>query len=68
MSKATARVAPICCCTWHAVAGVGVSGVMVAIVWGRRESETHAWENTQGSLLTGVLLGLLAAVCLKSLH
>ena len=38
-----------------------VSGVMVAIVWGRRESETHAWENTQGSLGTGVLLGLVAA-------
>ena len=43
--------------------GLLVSGVMVAIVWGRRESETHAWENTRGSLMTGVLLGLLAAVC-----
>lgn len=43
--------------------GLLVSGVMVAIVWGRRESETHAWENTRGTLLTGVLLGLLAAVC-----
>ncbi len=40
-----------------------VSGVMVAIVWGRRESETHAWEHTRGTLMTGVLLGLLAAVC-----
>ncbi len=40
-----------------------VGGVMVAIVWGRRESETHAWEKTQGTLMTGVLLGLLAAVC-----
>lgn len=40
-----------------------VSGVMVAIVWGRRDSETHAWENTRGTLMTGVLLGLLAAVC-----
>lgn len=43
--------------------GLLVSGVMVAIVWGRRESETHAWENTRGTLMTGVLLGLLAAVC-----
>lgn len=43
--------------------GLLVSGVMVAIVWGRRESETHAWENTRGALMTGVLLGLLAAVC-----
>ena len=49
---------------WTLVGGrLLVSGVMVAIVLGRRESETHAWENTQGSLLTGVLLGLLAAVC-----
>ena len=43
--------------------GLLVSGVMVAIVWGHRESETHAWENTRGALMTGVLLGLLAAVC-----
>jgi drug/metabolite transporter (DMT)-like permease len=43
--------------------GLLVSGVMVAIVWGRHESETHDWENTRGTLMTGVLLGLLAAVC-----
>ena len=43
--------------------GLLVSGVMVAIVWGRRESENHAWENTRGTLMTGVLLGLLAAAC-----
>ena len=43
--------------------GLLVSGVMVAIVWGRRESEIHAWENTRGALMTGVLLGLLAAGC-----
>jgi drug/metabolite transporter (DMT)-like permease len=49
---------------WTLVGGsLLVSGVMVAIVWGRRDSETHAWENTQGSLWKGVLLGLLAAVC-----
>jgi drug/metabolite transporter (DMT)-like permease len=49
---------------WTLVGGsLLVSGVMVAIVWGRREIETHAWENTQGSLWKGVLLGLLAAVC-----
>jgi len=48
---------------WTLVGGsLLVSGVMVAIVWGRRESETHAWENTQGSLWTGVVLGLVAAV------
>jgi drug/metabolite transporter (DMT)-like permease len=49
---------------WTLVGGtLLVSGVMVAIVWGRRESETHVWENTQGSLWAGVVLGLLAAVC-----
>ena len=42
--------------------GVLVSGVMVAIVWGRREDETHRWENTQGTLWVGVAIGLLAAV------
>jgi hypothetical protein len=43
---------------WTLVGGsLLVSGVMVAIVWGRRESETHAWENTQGSLLTGCFVG-----------
>jgi drug/metabolite transporter (DMT)-like permease len=39
-----------------------VSGVMVAVVWGRREDENHRWENTQGTLWVGVLMGLLAAV------
>ena len=39
-----------------------IGGVMVAIVWGRRESETHVWENTQGTLWVGVALGLLAAL------
>lgn len=42
--------------------GVLVSGVMVATLWGRREEETHAWENTRGALWIGVAMGLLAAV------
>jgi drug/metabolite transporter (DMT)-like permease len=40
-----------------------VSGVMVAIAWGRRTDERHAWEDTRGGLLSGVLLGVLAALC-----
>ena len=44
-------------------AGLLVSGVMVAIAWGRRGSETHAWESTRGTLAVGVSLGLLAALC-----
>ena len=42
--------------------GVLVSGVMVTTLWGRREEETHAWENTRGALWMGVAMGLLAAV------
>ncbi len=38
-----------------------VSGVMVATLWGRREEETHVWENTRGLLWFGVAMGLLAA-------
>jgi drug/metabolite transporter (DMT)-like permease len=43
--------------------GLLVSGVMVAIAWGRRLDERHAWEDTRGALMSGVLLGLLAALC-----
>jgi drug/metabolite transporter (DMT)-like permease len=39
-----------------------VSGVMVAITWGRRADEDHRWEQTRGSLAAGVALGLAAAV------
>jgi drug/metabolite transporter (DMT)-like permease len=40
-----------------------ISGVMVAIAWGRRADETHRWEDTRGALGLGVGLGLLAALC-----
>jgi drug/metabolite transporter (DMT)-like permease len=40
-----------------------VSGVMVAIAWGRRADESHRWEDTRGTLAVGVALGLLAALC-----
>jgi drug/metabolite transporter (DMT)-like permease len=30
-----------------------VSGVMVATLWGRREEETHVWENTRGNGFVG---------------
>ena len=43
--------------------GLLVSGVMVAISWGRRLDERHAWEDTRGALRSGVLLGVLAALC-----
>lgn len=40
-----------------------VGGVMMAVLWGRREDEAHQWEQTRGRLLVGVGLGLLAALC-----
>ena len=43
--------------------GLLVAGVMLAILRGRREDESHAWEQTRGRLVIGVALGLLAALC-----
>lgn len=43
--------------------GLLVSGVMVAIAWGRRADESHRWEDTRGRLAVGLALGLLAALC-----
>lgn len=40
-----------------------LGGVMMAIVWGRRKNESHAWESDIGSVSTGVAMGLLAALC-----
>jgi drug/metabolite transporter (DMT)-like permease len=43
--------------------GLLVAGVMLAIAWGKREDEAHAWEQVRGALWIGVGLGLLAALC-----
>jgi drug/metabolite transporter (DMT)-like permease len=43
--------------------GLLVSGVMIAILWGKRGDEAHGWEQTRGRLAVGVALGLLAALC-----
>lgn len=40
-----------------------MAGVMWAVARGRREDETHGWEQTRGPLAVGVGLGLLAALC-----
>ncbi|CAN5163791.1 DMT family transporter [soil metagenome] len=40
-----------------------VSGVMIAVMLGRRKSEDHAWETDRGHVGTGVALALLAALC-----
>ena len=39
-----------------------VGGVMTAIAFGRRETESHRWETTQGRLAIGIGLGLLSAL------
>jgi drug/metabolite transporter (DMT)-like permease len=39
-----------------------VAGVMTAIAFGRRDTESHQWEAAKGRLMTGIGLGLLAAL------
>ena len=40
-----------------------ISGVMLAIFFGKRKTEQHAWEANQTEIKSGVALGLLAALC-----
>lgn len=40
-----------------------VGGVITAILLGKHKDEDHALETTQGSMATGVVLGLFAALC-----
>lgn len=42
------------------------SGVMGAVLFGRREGESHHWEQDNGKLAVGVALGLLSALCQAS--
>lgn len=44
-------------------AGLLVSGVMMAIAWGKRADDAHVWEQVRGPLWVGVALGLMAALC-----
>lgn len=46
----------------YVAALVTVGGVMIAVAWGRRSSEVHAWE-PEGTSRRGVALALLAALC-----
>ncbi len=47
-----------------AIAGIGLTlaGVLLAILFGKRKSQLHAWESVKGPLWLGVLVGLLAAL------
>lgn len=40
-----------------------ITGVMIAIMYGRRKSEDHGWELNQGHVGAGIALGMLAALC-----
>ena len=40
-----------------------IAGVMTAIVLGRHKDESHAFEATHGSVVAGIGLGLMAALC-----
>ncbi|MDQ8023377.1 MAG: DMT family transporter [Moraxellaceae bacterium] len=44
-------------------AALTLSGVMTAVLLGRRREEDHAWESDRGPLVVGVALGLLSALC-----
>ncbi|MEJ2177212.1 MAG: DMT family transporter [Gammaproteobacteria bacterium] len=38
------------------------SGVVIAIIWGKRASQLHRWEQIQGAIWIGVGLGLVSAL------
>lgn len=40
-----------------------ISGVMIAIMYGRRKTEDHLWESNDGHAGIAIALGLLAALC-----
>lgn len=40
-----------------------ISGVMIAVMYGRRKTEDHAWEQNHGHHGLGIILGLTAALC-----
>ena len=44
-------------------AGLTIFGVMIAILFGHRKRENHAWESNHGHLGIGIALGILAALC-----
>lgn len=49
---------------WFQLGGIVMvfTGVVIAILWGTHASQTHRWEEIQGSLLLGVGIGLIAAL------
>ncbi len=50
--------------TWGQLAGIAavLCGVVIAIIWGKRKSQLHRWEEVQGLVWIGVALGLISAL------
>jgi len=51
--------------TGQKIVGIAIvfSGVILAIVFGKRRSQMHTWETVKGPLPVGIALGLTAALC-----
>lgn len=49
----------------YALGGIGLVsvGVICAILFGKRDDQTHRWEQLNGPLWVGICLGLIAASC-----
>jgi drug/metabolite transporter (DMT)-like permease len=42
---------------------VALTGVALAILYGKRASQVHAWEAVKGSLMAGIAIGLFSGIC-----
>jgi drug/metabolite transporter (DMT)-like permease len=42
---------------------VALTGVALAILFGKRQTDTHAWEAVKGPLWIGIAIGLFAGLC-----
>ena len=47
---------------WWDLSGIAlvIVGVIIAVIWGKRASQLHVWESVEGSLLIGILFGLVS--------
>lgn len=42
---------------------IALSGVALAIFFGRKSNQTHAWEAVEGPIATGIAIGLFSGLC-----
>jgi drug/metabolite transporter (DMT)-like permease len=43
--------------------GIALAGVALAILYGKRASQVHAWESVKGPLMAGIAIGLFSGLC-----